>query len=53
MAPPDPDDGKTGIKLVDDLITSLNPTGRQRPPIALSPDAPENCDRITVVPAGS
>jgi hypothetical protein len=53
VAPPDPDDGKTGIKLVDDLITSLNPTGRQRPPIALSPDAPENCDRITVVPAGS
>lgn len=53
VAPPDPDDGKTGVKLVDDVIALYNPSRRQRPPVALSPDMPEACDRLTVIPAGS
>lgn len=46
-------DGKTGIREVDDVIAALNPTRRQRPPVLLSPDLPESCDRVTVIGAGS
>jgi hypothetical protein len=53
VASPEPDDGKTGIREVDDVINALNPSRRQRPPLLLSPDLPENCDRVTVVAAGS
>jgi len=52
VASPDPDDGTTGIREVDDVITALNPSRRQRPPVLLSPDLPENCDRVTVIAAG-
>lgn len=50
---PDPDDGKTGVKLVDDVISTLNPSGRKSPPLVLSPDLPEACDRFPMIPAGS
>ncbi len=53
VAPPEPAEGRTGIKLVDEVITALNPSGRKSPPVVMSPDLPENCDRITVVPVGS
>lgn len=53
VAPPDPDNGRTGIKLVDDVIQTLNPSGRQRPPVVLSPDQPESCDRVTMIYPGS
>jgi hypothetical protein len=53
LEPPAPDDGKTGIREVDDVIASLNPSKRQRPPVVLSLDLPEACDRVTIVPAGS
>jgi hypothetical protein len=53
VAAPDPASGTTGIKMVDDVIQALNPSKRQRPPMVLSPDLPEACDRATVVPAGS
>lgn len=49
----DPADGQTGIKMVDDVISSLNPSRLKSPPVVMSPDLPENCDRFTVVPAGS
>lgn len=50
---PDSDDGKTGIREVDMVITALNPTKRQSPPLLLSPDLPEWCDRVTVIGVGS
>ena len=53
MLEPNPAIGTTGIKMVDDVIQALNPGRRQRPPVILSPDLPESCDRATVVPAGS
>jgi hypothetical protein len=53
LEPPAPDDGKTGIREVDDVISSLNPGRRASPPSILSLDDPTWCDRITVVPAGS
>lgn len=53
VEPPAPDDGKTGIREVDDVIATLNPSKRQRPPVILSLDLPESCDRVTIVPAGS
>jgi len=53
LEPPAPDDGKTGIREVDDVITTYNPGRRQRPPVVLSLDLPEACDRVTIVPAGS
>lgn len=53
VAPPEPGEGQTGIKMVDDVIAALNPSRRQRPPLLLSPDLPEACDRVTVIPAGS
>jgi hypothetical protein len=53
LEPPSPEDGRTGIREVDDVIQSLNPGGRQRPPVVLSLDLPESCDRVTTIPAGS
>ena len=53
VAPPVPGDGKTGIKLVDDVITALNPGKRQAPPMIMSPDLAGNCDRRTVLYPGS
>lgn len=53
LEPPAPADGKTGIREVDDVIQALNPGRRQRPPLVLSPDLPEQCDRMTVIPAGT
>jgi hypothetical protein len=53
LEPPEPGDGKTGIREVDAVIASLNPSKRQRPPVVLSLDLPEACDRVTIVPAGS
>lgn len=53
VASPDPERGTTGIKLVDDVILSLNPSGRKAPPRIMSPDLAGECDRRTVVPAGS
>ena len=52
VTPPEPPTGRTGIVEVDRVVWALNPTGRQRPPVILSPDAPGWCDRITVVPVG-
>lgn len=53
VAAPSPKDNKTGIRLVDDVVAMLNPSGRLSAPRVMSPDLPENCDRYTVVPAGS
>ena len=50
---PSPADGKSGIKLVDDVVAILNPTGRRAPARVMSPDLPEGCDRVTVVGVGS
>lgn len=53
LEPPDPADGKTGIREVDMVVAMLNPGGRQSPPLILSLDLPESCDRMTVIGAGS
>lgn len=53
VEPPSPDDGRTGIKLVDDVVSTLNPGRLKSPPVVISPDLPEYCDRVTFVPAGS
>jgi hypothetical protein len=53
VAAPEPDGSSTGVKLVDDVIQMLNPSKRQRPPLVLSPDLPEQCDRRTVWAGGS
>lgn len=50
---PDPASDKSGIKLVDDVVAMLNPSGRKAPLRVMSPDLPESCDRFTVVQAGS
>jgi len=50
---PASDGEKTGIREVDNVIFTLNPSGLKSPPLLLSPDLPENCDRMTVVQAGS
>jgi len=52
VAPPVPDDGKTGLKLVDDVIAALNPAKLKAPPRVLSPDL-EPCDRRTSIYPGS
>lgn len=52
VEPPAPEDGLTGITQVDAIVTALNPSKRQRPPVILSPDLPEECDRMTVIQAG-
>lgn len=48
VEPPAPADGLTGIREVDQVVAALNPSRRQSPPQILSPDLPENCDRVTV-----
>jgi hypothetical protein len=53
VAPADPEDGRTGIKAVDDVIAALNPSRRKAPPMILSPDLAGECDRYTVVYPGS
>ena len=53
VAAPDPKSGTTGIKMVDDVVFSLNPTGLRQPPRVMSPDLPEGCDRFTVWVGGS
>jgi len=53
VAAPDPTDDKSGIKLVDDVVAMLNPSKRRSPPLLLSPDLPESCDRMTVWAGGS
>jgi hypothetical protein len=53
VAPQDPAEGFTGIKEVDDIVSTLNPSKRKSPPLLLSPDMPENCDRMTVWVGGS
>lgn len=53
VAAPDPATDRSGIKLVDDVVAMLNPSGLKSPPRVLSPDLPGACDRYTVVPAGS
>lgn len=52
VEPPAPDDGLTGITQVDAIVAALNPGKRQRPPVILSLDLPEECDTVTVIPAG-
>ena len=53
VAPPEPAQGLTGIKAVDEVVLALNPGRRKAPPMVFSPDLPEGCDRYTVIPAGS
>lgn len=43
----------TGIREVDMVVAALNPSRRKSPPLLLSPDLPENCDRMTVWAGGS
>lgn len=50
---PTPGSDKSGIKLVDDVVAMLNPSGRKAPPRVMSPDLPGNCDRVTVWAGGS
>lgn len=52
VAPPVPDDGKTGIKLVDDTIAALNPGKLKSPPRVMSPDLVPH-DRVTTIYPGS
>jgi hypothetical protein len=44
---------RTGIGQVDMVVAALNPGKRKSPPLLLSPDLPESCDRMTVIGAGS
>jgi hypothetical protein len=53
VEPPAPAQGLTGIREVDDVVLALNPSKRQGPPLILSPDLPEACDRYTVWTGGS
>jgi hypothetical protein len=53
VAPPDPAQGMTGIKMVDDIVATLNPGKLSRPPRVMSPDLPGDCDRYTVWAGGS
>jgi len=53
VAPADPKLGFTGMRFVDDVVSTLNPSNRKSPPILLSPDLPEGCDRMTVWAGGS
>jgi hypothetical protein len=53
IAPPEPDGTLTGIPMVDMVVSSLNPSKRKSPPMVLSPDLPESCDRQTVWIGGS
>lgn len=53
LAAPEPDGSSTGIKMVDEVIHTLNPGKLKRPPRVLSLDLPEQCDRRTLVGPGS
>lgn len=53
MEPATPGDMWTGIEEVNQVIRNLNPSRRTRPPVVLSPDLPESCDRMTVFGPGS
>lgn len=53
VEPPAPGQGLTGIKAVDDVVTTLNPGRLQSPPVILSPDMPGGCDRRTIWAGGS
>lgn len=53
VSPPEPAQGKTGIKAVDEVVWALNPGQRQSPPRIMSPDMPGNCDRKTIFSGGS
>lgn len=53
VSPPDPAEGQTGIREVDQVVQALNPSKRQSRPLLFSPDLPENCDRVTVWAGGS
>lgn len=53
VEPPAPEDGLTGIREIDDVVAALNPSKRASPPVLLSPDLPEMCDRMTVIGPGS
>src|SRR5690606_36865821 len=52
VEPASPDEGLTGITEVDAVVRALNPSRRTRPPMLLSPDLPESCDRVTVISRG-
>lgn len=45
----DIDSFQTGINEVDMVIRALNPGRRTRPPVVLSPDLPDNRDRMTII----
>jgi hypothetical protein len=53
VEPPGPGEGLTGLPMVDNIVSILNPGGRKSPPLLLSPDLPESCDRMTVWVGGS
>jgi hypothetical protein len=53
VEPRTPDDDRTGIREVDDVINALNPSKRRSRPVVLSLDFPERCDRVTVLYPGS
>lgn len=53
VAPPDPANGTTGIKMVDDVVSALNPGKLRQPPRVMSLDLPEGCDRVTTWVGGS
>lgn len=52
VATPNPVEGESGIKAVDDVVAALNPSRRKSPPLLFSPDLPESCDRMTVIGVG-
>jgi hypothetical protein len=53
VAPPDPAVGSTGIKMVDEIVSTLNPGRLRQPPRVMSLDLPEGCDRFTTWVGGS
>lgn len=53
VEPASPEEGLTGLTEVDAVVQALNPSKRRSPPLVLSLDLPEQCDRVTVVPAGA
>lgn len=53
VAPPDAGTGVTGIKMVDEIVATLNPGKLRQPPRVMSLDLPEGCDRVTTWVGGS
>lgn len=53
ITPPEPDGTKTGLPMVDLVVSQFNPSKRKSPPVVMSPDLPESCDRMTVWVGGS